>query len=94
MRRAYHQLAHVLPTIINLVLIPKGRILLNMNPLTLLPLREVVLLEPRATFHLMRRGNNRAFPQQRLDFRFREVRYHNRPGLPGLDQFLHRFPCI
>jgi len=41
-----HQFPHVFSTIVNLILIPEGAVLLDMDTLALLPLCELCLLEP------------------------------------------------
>ena len=90
----YHQLADVLSTIVDLILVPKRRILCYVDTLALIECAKLLLLKPWMELELMSGRHNRCLFQQAFCLRAREVRDTNRSGLAGLDQLLHGFVCI
>lgn len=90
----YRQLAQVLPSIVGLVEVPKGRVLRHMNTLHLVPLRELSLLQPRMHLHLMHSRWYLPLLVNPLDFSLIEVAHSNGLHLSRVKELLHRLPRI
>lgn len=91
---AYHQLPHVLPRVVNLVLVAKGAVVLHMNPLALVPGHEVVLLQPGVALELVRRGHRAALLDERLELRLGEVGHPHSARLAGGRELGHGLPGV
>ena len=68
--------------------------MLHMDTLLPMPITEILLLQPRVAFNLMRCGHDATLLQQRLELFLGEVRYADRPSFARGSELLHRFPCV
>src|ERR1700740_622735 len=90
----FNQLAYVLSTVVDLVLVPEWRVLRDVDPLALVESVERVLSKVWVVFDLVCGGDGRRLAQQTLDLSLREVRNANCPTFSLLDQLLHCFPGL
>jgi hypothetical protein len=92
--RVIHELAHVLSTIVNLVLIAEGRVVRYVYALLLVEVRGGVLLHVQMKLDLVHGRYNRRLLDQSLELRFAKVRHANRTRLAAVEALLHRLVCV
>lgn len=76
------------------VLVAKGRVLRDMNPLCSMPWGKLKLLQPWVAFHLVDGWNNRRIPQKPFHLCFAKVWNADCFDFAGFQELFHRFVCL
>lgn len=92
--RVIQQLRGPLLAAVNRILVSERRVVRDVDALGVMPRCELMLLQPRMTFHLVHGRRDGRVPEQSLHLSVGEIRDANRFHFTGFEELLHRFVCL